>query len=225
MSTPSLIGVSGIESTTPEFRAALVRTAASLGIDPDYLATVISFESQFQPSIENKACIAVGKTGCAIGLIQFTGPARDELGVLASELRNMSAVAQLDYVRRYYARKGFAPGRAHTLEDAYFAVLWPAAIGKPLSTVLMRRDASTENGKKEYALNQGLDFGRKGYITANDVARAIRTHYDAGMRRPRVSVDGGAASGGGRGGGGGSAVLLALGAGAAWFYFKKRKSS
>ena len=208
----SLIGVLGIETTTPSFRAALLRTARAVGLDPDHLATVISFETggSFSPSQENRA------GSSAVGLIQFTQGARDELGVSRSALMAMSAEEQLEYVRRYFARKGFAPGKSRSLEDTYLAVFYPAAIGKSLGTVLFRK------GDGVYEKNAGFDVAKKGYITVADVTAKIRGQYESGLQRPRVKVpDGGTAPGAGAGGIG--ALLLALGTGV-WFIFRSGKS-
>lgn len=180
----SLIGAPGIEATTPRFRVELVRVANALGLDPDYLATVISQESGFDPQAKNRA------GSSAVGLIQFTQAAREPLGVTRDQILGMSAEEQLGLVARHYAPYA---GRLRTLEDAYLAVFYPWGIGKSLDTVLMPRPGRDPD---EYTQNKGYDFGGKGYITVADVTRAIRGRYKDGLARPRVPVEGTGAAGG-----------------------------
>jgi len=228
--TTSIIGVTGIETTTPAFRAALVRTAQAIGIDPDHLATVISFETggSFDPTETNP------KSG-AIGLIQFTSAAivgPPSLGTTRAALAQMTAEQQLDYVRRYYAIKNFAPGHSHSLEDTYYAVIWPAAIGKAPGTILMQQGSTAlcpgTHKTMDDCYNQNIGFDvpqngvRKGYITASDIGQKIRARYQQGLARPRVAVVGGGLAV--PGGSGGAAIfVLALGAGAAYLYSRRNR--
>jgi hypothetical protein len=191
----SLVGLPNLDLTTPWFRAKLMQTAEALGMNPDYLATVISFESGFNPQSENLA------GSSAVGLIQFTKPARDALGVTRDQVLGMSAEDQLDLVRRYFAPYG---GRLRTLEDVYLAVLYPWGIGKSPDTRLMPREGQDS---REYDQNAKLDREGKGYITVADVARKIRGHYQNALERPRVPVEGGSVVPG-RGAAGGAAMLL-----------------
>jgi len=222
--TISLIGAPGIENTTPSFRTELVRTAAALGIDPDYLATVISFESKFSPTNPNPM-------SGAVGLIQFTSTAAKEVGTTQAALAQMSAEDQLRYVRRYYALKGFAPGKSQSLEDTYFAVIWPAGRGQSPGTILMQKGSTAPcpgAGKMTlddcYRQNPGFDTTHKGYITAGDISRKITAHYNAGLANPRVPVVGGPTWPSAPRSGGAAAVIIALGAGAAYLYLKRKRT-
>ena len=66
------------------------------------------------------------------------------------------------------------------------AILWPAAIGKPLDFVLFdKRDAVHP---KRYIQNAGLDFNQDGLITkAEATARVVRL-LDKGLRPENASV-------------------------------------
>ena len=77
----------------------------------------------------------------------------------------MSAEDQLDYVERY-----FQPykGKIGTLKDAYMAVLYPKAIGKPEWYPLFT------SGTKAYEQNAGLDRDKKGMVTVADAVSMVQ---------------------------------------------------
>lgn len=173
-----LAAVRGIEQTSELFRWKLVQVARALGIDPDWLASVISFESAgtFSPSQTNRAGSG------AIGLIQFMPSTAQNLGTSTAELAAMTAEDQLDYVAAYF--QGFA-GRLHTLSDTYLAVLFPAAIGKAGDHVVW--NASDAN-PKPYQQNRGFDVEGKGFITVADMTRPVAQVYANAQSRPRIDV-------------------------------------
>ena len=96
--------------------------APRVGLDPNWLMAIIYFETAgtFSPTITNNLGY--------IGLIQLGAEARDTLGITASELKNMTAVEQLDVVEEYF---NLYKDRYKSYVDAYFAVFFPLAIGKP----------------------------------------------------------------------------------------------
>ena len=66
------------------------------------------------------------------------------------------------------------------------AILWPAAIGRPLDFVLF--DKSDAGHPKRYIQNAGLDFNKDGLITkAEATARVVRL-LDKGLRPENASV-------------------------------------
>jgi Transglycosylase SLT domain. len=156
---PHHLPVAGIENTSPEFRAKLVEIAISLGVNPVWLAAIISFESAgtFSSSIRNS------QSG-ATGLIQFMPSTARRMGTTTAELAALTPEDQLDYVRKY-----FEPWRHRlsTLSDLYMAVLWPRAIGQPDNYRLFK------DGSVQYAQNRGLDVDGKGYVTKADASRLV----------------------------------------------------
>lgn len=152
--------VIGWERTTPAFRAKVGEIAHRLGIDPIWLAAIMSFETggTFSPSIRNMAGSG------ATGLIQFMPETARGLGTSTEDLARMDALAQLDWVERY-----FRPyrGRMNSLQDAYMAVLWPAAVGRGPDAVLFRHPTVA------YRQNAGLDWNRDGQITAREATRKV----------------------------------------------------
>jgi hypothetical protein len=150
------------------FKRRVIEISAELDIDPNYLMAAMAFESarSFSPSIENPY-------SGAVGLIQFMPGTAKGLGTSTAALKRMNAVAQLDYVRRY-----FLPykGRLKDLSDLYMAILWPRAIGKPSSHVLFAQ------GSKEYRQNKGLDVNTDGVVTKVEAADKVHQHLVEGMR-------------------------------------------
>jgi hypothetical protein len=129
----------------------------------------------FSPSIKSPV-------SSATGLIQFMRKTAAYLGTSTVALAKMSAVQQLDYVQRYFAPH--AP-RIRSLEDMYMAIIWPAAIGKPIDQVLWPR------GTAQYKANKGLDRNGNGYVTKREAAQVVRDHLAEGMRPGNVLLPGG----------------------------------
>ena len=160
ISPDDLAPVPGIENTSRAFRQKVIDIAADLGTDPNYLMAVMSFETggTFSPSIRNP------QSG-ATGLIQFLPSTARGLGTTTDQLANMSAEQQLDYVARYLAPYR---GRMNSVEDAYMAVLYPAAVGRPNNYVLFSQ------GSVAYAQNRGLDLNGDGQVTKYEAATPVR---------------------------------------------------
>jgi len=108
------------------FRADFInkvkKIAPRVGLDPNWLMAIMDFESAgtFSPNITN----SLGY----VGLIQLGASARKTLGVTKEQLKAMTAVEQLDYVEKYF---NMYKGKYKSYVDAYFAVFFPLAIGKP----------------------------------------------------------------------------------------------
>jgi hypothetical protein len=141
------------------FKTRLIATARNLGADPNHLIAAIALETgeTFSPSVKNPSG--------ATGLIQFTPSTAAELGTSTAELAAMSAVDQMDYVEKHFSPHR---NRLDTLEDVYMAILWPAAVGMPDTTVLFSRPSV------EYARNSGLDTDKSGAVTKQKAAALVR---------------------------------------------------
>lgn len=187
--------ISGIEKTSEAFRAELVRVADRLGCDPSDLAAIISFESgrTFSPSVRNRS-------SGAVGLIQFTKSGIAGLGTTLESLANMSAVEQLAWVEKYFR----ARPKARNLGDLYMAVLWPSAVYKPDSFVLMTKESPAYKPNAPALDPQGL-----GYVTRAMALSPVRSVRNSGKMKGQISVNVNAESGGG------PSALAMLGAGAA----------
>lgn len=168
-----MLAVPNLSKTTPAFREELVRLAGKLGLNPSFIAAVMSRESGFNPQ-------AVNPFTKATGLIQFMPNTAKVLGTTVDALFNMSAVAQLFFVGKYFAP--FAD-KLSTPGDYYMAVFMPAHIGKPADFVLFKK------GEKGYEQNAGLDLDKDGTIKVGDVTRAIDQTVQKAQTQAPVMVD------------------------------------
>lgn len=164
----TIANVRGIDKLSADDLKALVAAAQWIGINPDWLASVMSFESGFSPSIHNAAGSG------AVGLIQFMPSTAQGLGTTTAALEQMTFIQQLEYVKKYFAPH---QGKLNSLEDTYLAVFYPAFIGKPLDSVL----GST--GSAIYNQNAGFDKTHKGYVTKEDITTTIRSVLDGAAGR------------------------------------------
>jgi hypothetical protein len=121
----------------------------------------------FSPSIRN------GAGSGATGLIQFMPSTARGLGTSTDALAGMTAVQQLDYVKKYFQSY---KGRLKTLEDVYMAILYPAAIGKDKDSTLFAE------GTTAYRQNSGFDANRDGKITPAEVSAKVREKYAKGQQ-------------------------------------------
>lgn len=102
---------------TPEKAAAIAATAQRLGIDPNDLATAISFETAgtFDPAKKNP-------TSSATGLIQFTSATAKGLGTSTKALKGMSFDDQMVYVEKYLKAMGVGKEGQTSLGAIYDAI-------------------------------------------------------------------------------------------------------
>lgn len=156
-----------IDTTTiqdPDFNRKVDKIASSLGVESKDLMAIFKQESGVNPA-------AVNPMSGATGLIQFMPSTAQRLGTSTEELRQMSAVDQLDYVYKYFKMVGVRSGM--DLGDLYMAVFMPAHIGKSGDTILGQAGAAGFSGKV-YAQNKGLDRNRDGMITVADVKQSVQ---------------------------------------------------
>lgn len=161
------------KKVSKEFIKRMLHISWDLDVDANYLMACMAFESArtFSPSIRNAAGSG------ATGLIQFMPSTAQALGTTTDKLAKMSAVAQLEYVERYFQPSA---GRLKTLEDVYMAILWPGAVGKSLNYVLF--DKTDPKYPKRYIQNAGLDIDKNGKITKAEAARKVREMLELGLQ-------------------------------------------
>ena len=151
----------GLPSTpfvTLDFMREVVNIAGRLGIDPDDLMAVMAFESWFNPREKN----TVG--GTATGLIQINELSAGEIGITTSELAEMNAIEQLEYVYRYYEPYD---EKINNLGDLYMATFCKRGIGEDDNYPLY------ETGSRGYDWNSGLDGNKDGVITRGEALQAV----------------------------------------------------
>lgn len=149
-----------IPNPKAEFCTKLQTICDKLHISPAWLLAVMYVESLINP-------YAVNKYSGATGLIQFMPATAKSLGTTTAELLNMTAVDQLDYVYLYL--KPYA-NKMHSLMDVYFAIFFPAAIGKPSDYVLQTSKLSAGLIASQ---NPAYDINSDGEITVAEVESKI----------------------------------------------------
>lgn len=170
-----MLRVRGIESTTPGFRAELVRMARRLGLNPDAIAGVMALESGINAQ-------AVNPQSGATGLIQFMPTTARKLGTTVEELRAMNATAQLKYVELFL--RGVPKLRAGSRAgDYYLAVFMPAFVGLPDVVPI------AVAGDPIYDQNKGLDGGKDGVLTVGDVRARLEAELARASALPDLIVD------------------------------------
>ncbi|KAF2328458.1 PAAR-like protein [Flavobacterium nitrogenifigens] len=107
-------------------RKKVIEVSKVLGVDPNWLMTVIALESNrtFSPSVDN----GIGY----VGLIQFGRDAAEQLKITQSQLVKMTFIEQMKYVQEYliYVKNHFVTKKKYeTLADLYLAVLYPSVSG------------------------------------------------------------------------------------------------
>lgn len=164
--------IPGVDTLTPQFRVKVAGVAARLGMQPDDLLRIMSFETggTFDPSVKNRAGSG------ATGLIQFMPETAKSLGTTTEALSRMTPEEQLDYVEKYLAPY---TGKLGTLQDAYMAVLSPKAIGQPADTPLFTQ------GTTAYLQNAGLDVSGRGVVTVGDATQMVARY---GAQSPQTPV-------------------------------------
>ncbi len=140
------------------FADKVASIAYDLGVDPDWLMAVMYCESRINSA-------AVNSASGATGLIQFMPDTAADLGVSMAQLKDMSNVDQLDYVKKY-----LFPYRYHinSFVDCYLAVFFPAALGQPGSFVIQAPGLSARLIASQ---NSGMDFNNDSEITVDEFTR------------------------------------------------------
>ena len=112
------------------FWEKLTKISESVGLKPEDLLAVMSFESGLSPAAHNR-------NGDASGLIQFMPDTLKGLGYKGdhNSFRQLDATDQLDYVDKYvHNQAAFSGGSFKSAAQYYVANLWPVATYGALST-------------------------------------------------------------------------------------------
>jgi hypothetical protein len=149
------------------FKAKVIAISSGLGCDPNYLMAAMAFETgaSFSPSIRNP------HSG-ATGLIQFLPSTAIGLGTTVGALAQMTAVDQLDVVKKYLNP---FQGSMRSLSDVYMTILFPVSVGKPDSFVLFSAPST------RYQQNAGLDVNHDNQVTKGEAASMVQRRLDEGL--------------------------------------------
>lgn len=156
-----------------EFRTKVLGIVTSFNwpMDPysSWLMACIAFESSetFSPTIRNAAGSG------AIGLIQFMPATARYLGTSVETLAQMTAVEQLEYVRKYFYPYA---SRIKSLSDMYMSILLPRYVGSEEDAVLFLSPTIS------YRQNAGLDANKDGKITKKEATLKVMAKLEKGMK-------------------------------------------
>ena len=156
------------------FENKVLAISRSLKILPDWLMAVMWLESRLNPQAvnfqagdphraEDRADLR------AVGLIQFLPATARALGTSGAELYRMDALAQLDFVKKYFAQ--FPPPAAFI--DLYALCFYPSAVGKPDHWTFPRT---------VLRYNPSLDDNRDGVLTKGEWKEKVRRLLPAHAR-------------------------------------------
>lgn len=180
----SVARVKGIEKLGKSDLAALNATAKQLGMNVDWLAAVMSFETAgtFSPSILNQAGSG------AFGLIQFMPKTAAAIlkypdtpegrAAAVKKGRAMSFQRQLKEMVVPY----FKGGTYRNLNDVYLRVFYPVAMGKPDTYVVGTAPSAV------YTQNKGFDRNEDGSITRGEITTSIGKTLAASVGLPRINI-------------------------------------
>jgi hypothetical protein len=143
------------------FISKVILLAGKLNVNPNWLMVVFFIETA--ASRYGKINSAIQNSIGATGLIQFMPSTAIGLGTTCEALKNMTNVIQLDWVQKYFQPYS---GRMKTLHDLYFAVFFPAAIGKADSWIL---SASHLSAQTIACANPLYDLNKDQQITVAEV--------------------------------------------------------
>jgi hypothetical protein len=155
------------------FSKKVMRIAAHLGIDPNWLMQVMWAESKIKPDAKN---IQEGRL-IAVGLIQFTNAAGiRNWGESLERILAKGHLEQLDLVQRYF--EGYS-GKMHSYFDVYAVTFFPAMIGCADSWIFQTSKLPASLIARQ---NSAVNINKDGYITVTEFKEYLRRSVAAKFR-------------------------------------------
>lgn len=111
-----------IKENRQAFIAKVIEVSAYLRVKPEHLMFLMWFETGH--TLNHRTQNRIGATG----LIQFMPQTARFLGTTTDQLKSMTNVEQMEYVKKHL---GVYRGRYRDWVDLYCGIFWPAAVGKP----------------------------------------------------------------------------------------------
>jgi len=149
-----------------EDAALIAEFAAAWGLVPAWVEKVIYLETAgtFRTDISNPI------TG-ATGWFQFMPQTALSLGTNVAEVKAMNSSEQLRLFEAYLESIGKDSGEIKSESDLYFAIFFPAAIGKPDDWVLQ---TSSLSASRIASANSGFDANKDLKIQVKEVKEYLR---------------------------------------------------
>jgi peptidoglycan hydrolase-like protein with peptidoglycan-binding domain len=151
-----------------EFVNKVKKIGDDIGLDYKIILAIMNFES----GINHRA---VNPISNATGLIQFMPFTAKSLGTTVGELRNMSAIEQLDYVKKFFNLHRSLIPSIKSPEDAYFLVFYPVAANKDDSFIL-GSERSNETARL-IAKKNPVDANNDGVLSKGEEKAKLRQRW------------------------------------------------
>lgn len=162
----NLLFINLVRYNTDQFADKVRSVADNLGIDPNWLMLCMKIESGLDHRAQNRYTNATG-------LIQFMPSTAASLGTSTAALLAMSNVEQMEYVYKYLRPYEW---RMRSFVDVYFAIFFPAAIGKPDDYILQ---TGTISASKIAQQNSGYDIDKSDFLTVGEIKQVILSKVPA----------------------------------------------
>jgi hypothetical protein len=146
-----------------------------LGIQPDWLMSVMFFESGLDKKKENPV------TG-AYGFIQMMPETYQGYGLKAADFYVLPAVRQLDFVEKYL---NFAKGKMKSFTDVYLAVFFPKAMREKDSYVLQTEKLKAGTIAIQ---NAPFDTNKNGQITVGEIKNFLKTYFNKHLNGSELKI-------------------------------------
>lgn len=172
----------------PIFYKKLLQISSDVGMKPEDVLNVMSLESGLDPTAHNK-------NGNASGLVQFMPDTLKGLGFQGShsDFRELNAVQQLDYVKKWLQGLTNQNGGPLTAVSYYIGNFLPVALklpgvkNKKRNTIIVARNpkrphlpgVDIKRERSYYKANPVLDYNKDGFITYGDIEDILK-QYAAG---------------------------------------------
>ena len=138
------------------FQKSVESIAKMCDFNPNWLMMVMYCESGLDPNKTNKS-------GSAVGLIQFTQIACDQIKTTKSDLLKMNANQQILQVAKYFNTRTLKNRDYRRPVDVYLAIFKNAVIGQSYDTIIYQYPSDA------YKANSGMDRNKDNKITIKDV--------------------------------------------------------
>lgn len=160
------------------FEQKVRRISRQLTIPPEWLMTVIYFESRFDPTAVN------AKGSGATGLLQWKREEAELIGATPEKIKNMDAIEQLDLIADYLkAVKQQQGSNFEDLTDLYLAAFYPQALGEDYCYAMF------QSGEINYNRYAPLDFNTDGRITVKDIDDRLKEQFPTAYFKDKRSAE------------------------------------
>lgn len=155
------------ELLTQEEQDSIIKTAAYLRTNPEWLTFLMWFEGKLCPQTVNfqhgdNPDASIRCNHRATGLIQFMPSTAIGLGTTNHNLYNMTFVEQMVWVQKYLSGH---KGKYNDWIDLYCEIFWPVAVGKPLTFQITREMVVKQNAI--------FDINKDGIIEKSEIKAVL----------------------------------------------------